>query len=243
MDSLNNIDNIDSLMGYDDSYEFQDLEKFSIPTMNYIHNIEGINEYENYEIVEDIKENFSNNNNDLKKITLLNCPNEDIIWSTKTLGAQSSGNELFFDRDETLKLDGSKNIFLYTKDLKKKSKINKIVHMNSPNNECPSTRITTDEDQDFSGEMGEVFFVGLLKEEADNLINKTIDNRLYQNENLSCPSCPKLSPCTNSSCPPVPVPKPDIQCNSIYYFIIGVILSLIIFGLFYYFVLFKKEEE
>lgn len=219
MDSLNNVDNIDSIMGYDDSYEFQDIEKFS-------------------------------NDNNLKKIKLLDCPDEDIIWSTKTLGAQSSGNELFFDREESLKLDESENIFLYTKDFKKKSKIKKIVHMNSPNNNCPSTRITTYEDQDFSGQMGDIFYVGIRKEEedayaaADKLINKT-DDGSSQKKDLNCPSCPKASTCPPVTvCPspsPTPTPKPDIQCNSIYYFIIGFILSLIISGLVYYFVLYKEE--
>ena len=247
MDTLNNIDNIDSIMGYDDSYEFQDIEKFSIPkiSMNFIHNLEGINEYENYEIVEDNKENFSNDvqNNDLKKITLLDCPNEDIIWSTKTLGAQSSGNQLFFDRDESLKLDNTKNIYLYTKDLKKQSKINKIVHMNSPNNNCPSTRITVDEDQDFSGETGEIFFVGVRKEE-DKPLNKTNEDVSSQKREVYCPSCPPFPSCPKPSpCPPNTIcPKSDIKCNSIYYFIIGFILNLIICGLVYYFLLYKKEE-
>jgi hypothetical protein len=118
--------------------------------------------------------------------------------------------------------------------------------MNSPNNNCPSTRITTNEDQDFSGQMGDIFYVGIRKEDADayaeadkdKLINKKNDEVL-QKKDLNCPPCQKTS-----SCPPVimcPTPKPDIQCNSIYYFIIGFILSLIISGLVYYFFIYKEE--
>jgi hypothetical protein len=158
-------------------------------------------------------ENFEDTTG-LRKIRLLNCKNEGIIWSTRpeSYGPQGTGNELYFEKIDDLTTENTLGMYLYTEDLTAKSPVTNIGQSNSPYNNCPATVITTkwekEGDQEFGGDAGQVFWLGIAKGESTVSVKPEAE-AIPAQSSLSLPPSPQpsLPSSPQPSLPPSPQPS------------------------------------